>query len=141
MKNSYFHQIQPIFAIKKFRPIRGLHCGHVTLNGGLWLVEIFQLQIWHLWAILRLFYPWSNFDPGIISIFFSPKSYFWGPFEHFFFDASKKRSIMVYFEKKIFKRRWDQKLRCQNFNFWNAHISLVNALIFTCSNPLRPCCQ
>ena len=33
-------------AIKKFRPIRGLHCGHVTLKGGFWLVEIFLLQIW-----------------------------------------------------------------------------------------------
>ena len=22
-------------AFRKFRPIRGLHCGHVTLNGGL----------------------------------------------------------------------------------------------------------
>ena len=28
-------------AVRKFWPIRGLHCGHVTLNGGLWLVEIF----------------------------------------------------------------------------------------------------
>ena len=29
-------------AIRKFWPIRSLHCGHVTLNGGLlWLVEIF----------------------------------------------------------------------------------------------------
>ena len=53
-------------AIKKFRPIRGLHCGHVTFKGGFWLVEIFLLQIWHIWAILRPFYPWSFFDSGII---------------------------------------------------------------------------
>ena len=60
---------------------------------------------------------------------------------NFIFDAFKERSIMVYFKKKIFKRRADQKLRCPNFHFWNAHISLVDALILTCSNPLRPCCQ
>ena len=24
------------------------------------------LQIWHIWAILRQFYPWSFFDSGII---------------------------------------------------------------------------
>ena len=62
-------------AIKKFGPIRSLHCGHVTSKGGFWLVQIFLLQIWHIWAILRPFYPWSNFDPGVISIFFSQKTY------------------------------------------------------------------
>ena len=31
-------------AIKKFRPIRGLHCGHVTFKGGFWLVEIFYCR-------------------------------------------------------------------------------------------------
>ena len=36
---------------------------------------------------------------------------------NFIFDAFKERSIMVYFEKKIFKRCSDQKLRCQNFHF------------------------
>ena len=34
---------------------------------GLWLVEIFLLQIWHIWAFLRPFYRWSFFDSGIIS--------------------------------------------------------------------------
>ena len=71
-------------AIKKFRPIRGLHCGHVTFKGGFWLVEIFLLQIWHIWAILRPFYPWSFFDSGIISKKNSPKTHFWGPFHKFF---------------------------------------------------------
>ena len=34
-------------AIKKFQPtpIRGLHSGHVTSKGGLWLVKNFLLQI------------------------------------------------------------------------------------------------
>ena len=31
-------------AVRKFRPIRGLHCGHVTLNRGLWLVEIYNCR-------------------------------------------------------------------------------------------------
>ena len=53
-------------AIKKFQPIRGLHSGHVTSKGGFWLVEIYLLQIWHIWAILRPFYPRSFFDLGII---------------------------------------------------------------------------
>ena len=73
--------------------------------------------------------------------FFSKKPTSEAHSTNFIFGAFKERSIMVYFEKKIFKRRADQKLRCPNFHFWNAHISLVNALIFTCSNPLRPCCQ
>ena len=68
-------------AVRNFRPIRGLHCGHVTLNGGLWLVEIFLLQIWHIWAILRPFYPWSFFDSGIISKKKSQKTDFRGPFQ------------------------------------------------------------
>merc|ERR1711884_1008723 len=55
---------------------------------------------------------------------------------NFIFDAFKERVVMVYFEKKIFKRRSDQKLGCPN-----AHISLVNALIFTCSNPPQPYCE
>ena len=40
--------------------------GHVTFKGGLWLVEIFLLQISHIWAILRPFYLWSFFYLGII---------------------------------------------------------------------------
>ena len=54
-------------AIRKFRPIRGLHSKSHDHNGGFWLVKIFWWQIWHIWAILRLFYPRSNFDPDDIS--------------------------------------------------------------------------
>ena len=71
-------------AIKKFRPIRSLLCKSHYQNGGLWLVEIFLLQIWHIWAILRPFYPWSFFDSGIISKKKSLKTHFWGPFHKFF---------------------------------------------------------
>ena len=44
---------------------------------------------------------------------------------------------MIYFEKKIFKSDADQKLRCQNFQFWNAQLSLVEAQNFVCSKALR----
>ena len=36
-------------AIKKFRPIRSLLWKSHDHNGALWLVEIFLLQIWHVW--------------------------------------------------------------------------------------------
>ena len=71
-------------AIKKFGPIRSLHCGHVTSKGGLWLVQIFLLQIWHSWAILRLFYPWSFWAPGVISKKFPQKTHFQCHIDQFF---------------------------------------------------------
>ena len=104
-------------AIRKFRPIRGFHCGHVTLNGGLWLVEIFWLQIWHIWAILRLFYPWSNFDPGIISIFFSPKTHFWGPFEQFYFWCFQGKVHNGFFWKENFQTSLGSKVTVSKFLF------------------------
>ena len=68
----------------KFRPIRSLLWKSHDHNGGLWLVKIFILQIWHIWPILRPFYPWSFFDSGIISKKNSLKTHFWGPFHKFF---------------------------------------------------------
>jgi len=100
-------------AIKKFGPIRSLHCGHVTSNGGFWLVQIFLLQIWHIWAILRPFYPWSNFDPGIISIFFSQKTYFYTYINQFFF-----MSLVETFHNDDFWRE----------NFWYWCTKLVTVL-------------
>jgi len=60
---------------------------------------------------------------------------------NFIFDAFGTGSIMVCFEKKIFKCWSTQGLRCQSFHFWNAHVSLVGAPIFASSGSLRPCCQ
>ena len=96
---SYF-RIIPNHAswILRFLPF---HCGHVTFKGGFWLVEIFLLQIWHIWAILRPFYPWSFFDSGIISKKNSPKTHFWGPF-HKFFSRILNNSLKKWdFIKKI----------------------------------------
>ena len=104
-------------AIKKFRPIRGLHCGHVTSKGGLWLVQIFLLQIWHIWAILRLFYPWSNFDPGIISIFFSPKTNFQGPFHQFYFWCFQGKGHYGLFWKENFQTSLGSKVTVSKFSF------------------------
>ena len=64
-------------AIRKFRPIRGLHSKSHTLG-----------QI-----LIRAFFQY----------FFLRKPTSEAHFTNFIFEAFKKRSIMVYFKKKIFK--------------------------------------
>ena len=72
---------------------------------------------------------WSKFSNGrfgmfgqiliraLFQYFFLQKPPCVAHLSNFIFDAFKERSIMVYFEKKIFKSDADQKLRCQNFHF------------------------
>ena len=95
-------------------------CGHVTFNGGLWLVQIFLLQIWHIWAILRLFYPWSNFDPGVISIFFSPKTHFQTYIHQFFFIG-----FLETFHNEDFQKE-------KNWYRWNTEVTVLKNPILRC---------
>ena len=75
----------------------------------------FWLQIWHIWAILRLIYPWSNFDPGVISIFFSPKTYYSGPIDQFYFWCFKGNVHKGWIWKQNFQIEWKQKVTESNF--------------------------
>ena len=104
-------------AVRNFRPIRGLHCGHVTLNGGLWLVEIFWLQIWHIWAILRHFYPWSNFDPGIFSKKILKKTDFWSNVHKFFSCWHNDNVHNEQIWRLNFHKYWNVGVLWWNFSF------------------------
>ena len=94
-------------AIRKFRPIRGLHSKSHTLG-----------QI-----LIRAFFQYFSLRKPTSEAHLSKNN----------FEDFKESSIKVKFEKIIFKRCSDQKLRCPNFHFWNTYISLIKALIFTCS--------
>ena len=61
--------------------------------------------------------------------------------DNFFLDASKEMSVRVKFEIKIFKADGSKKLQIPILKIWNAHISLVEAQIFTCRMTLQPYCQ
>ena len=66
---------------------------------------------------LRLFYPWSNFDPGIISIFFSPKTHFWGPFHQFYFWYIQEKVHNGLFWKENFQTLLRSKVTVSKFLF------------------------
>ena len=69
----------------------------------------FSLQIWHIWAILRPFYPWSFFDSGIISKKKSQKTHFWVPFHKFFSRILNNSSEKWDFSKEMSRlkvQRW-----------------------------------
>ena len=104
-------------AVRKFRPIRSLHSKSHDHNGGLWLVEIFWLQIWHIWAILRQFYPWSNFDPGIISKKNLKKTDFWSNVYKFFSWWHKDNVHNEQIWRLNFHKYWNVEVLWWNFSF------------------------
>ena len=55
-----------------------------TMQAGLWLVQIFFLQNWHPWPILRLKSRVQKSCTGVISDFFPQKMDFWAYTHQFF---------------------------------------------------------
>ena len=104
-------------AVRKFQPIRGLHSKSHDHNGGFWLVKIFWLQIWHIWAFLRQFYPWSNFDPGIISKKILKKTDFWLNVHNFFSCWQHHIVHNDQFLRLNFYKYWNEGVLVWNFSF------------------------
>ena len=78
---------------------------------------------------------------ALFQYFFLQKPTYEANPDNFIFDALKDMSITVNFENKIFKLNGTKKLQNPILKIWNAHISLVEAQIFTCKMTLQPYCQ
>ena len=78
---------------------------------------------------------------ALFQYFFLQKPTIPAQLTNFLFQAFKERSIKVKSANRILKFDGSKKLQNPILKIWNAHISLVEAQIFTCNMTLQPYCQ
>ena len=77
----------------------------------------FLLQIWHIWAILRLFYPLVKFWSGYYFNIFSQKTYFQGLTNQFFSCGHLYYASNKCFWKENFLKIWSLGVMLWNLYF------------------------